>query len=151
MAKIILKGIDYSAPVSTSGNDYSVCTTAADVSEKVVECKSFILIPGAKITVKFTVTNTTDNPTLNVNNTGAKPIYYKGSAIIPKYLAADCTYSFRYNGTQYDLVGDLDTNTDILNDIDAITCGRAITEVQIVDALPADAASHPTTFYWVRG
>lgn len=37
---------------------------------------------------------------------------------------------------------------DLLN---AITAGGAITEVQIVDALPADAASHPTTFYWVRG
>lgn len=26
-----------------------------------------------------------------------------------------------------------------------------ITEVKFVDALPSDAASHPTTFYWVKG
>lgn len=33
----------------------------------------------------------------------------------------------------------------------AITACGAITEVQIVNALPSDAASHPTTFYWVKG
>ncbi len=32
-----------------------------------------------------------------------------------------------------------------------LTANGAITEVKIVDALPADAASHPTTFYWVKG
>lgn len=33
----------------------------------------------------------------------------------------------------------------------ALTANGAITEVKIVDALPADAASHPTTFYWIKG
>ncbi len=33
----------------------------------------------------------------------------------------------------------------------ALTANGAITEVKIVDALPVDAASHPTTFYWVKG
>lgn len=33
----------------------------------------------------------------------------------------------------------------------AISAYGAITEVQIVNALPSDAASHPTTFYWVKG
>lgn len=33
----------------------------------------------------------------------------------------------------------------------ALTANGAITEVKIVDALPADAASHPATFYWVKG
>lgn len=33
----------------------------------------------------------------------------------------------------------------------AISAHGAITEVQIVNALPSDAASHPTTFYWVKG
>ena len=105
MAKIILKGVDYSAPVAANGNDYSVCTTIADVSEKTVDCNGFMLIPGTKITVKFTTANTADNPTLNVNNTGAKPIYYKGAAISPEMLIENCTYPFRYNGNQYDVIG----------------------------------------------
>lgn len=45
------------------------------------------------------------------------------------------------------LKAETDTTADLLN---AITAGGAITKVQIVDDLPTDAASHPTTFYWVR-
>ena len=57
-------------------------------------CKScklsgFTLATGAKICVKFTVTNTASSPTLNVNSTGAKAIYYRGAAITAGYLAAN--------------------------------------------------------------
>lgn len=90
---------------------YGICSTAAATADKVVACTGFALVNGAKIDVKFTVTNTASNPTLNVNGTGANPVYYRGSAISAGYLAANRTYSFRYNGTQYELVGDLDTNT----------------------------------------
>lgn len=91
--------------------NYGTCSTAAATAAKVVSCSNFALITGAEITVKFTTTNTAANPTLNVNSTGAKAIYYRGSAISAGYLAANRTYTFRYNGNQYDLVGDLDTNT----------------------------------------
>ena len=60
--------------------------------------------------MKFTVTNTAANPTLNVNNTGAKPIVYRGSAISAGYLAANRVYEFVYDGTNWNLMGDLDTN-----------------------------------------
>ena len=92
--------------------NYGTCSTAADTAAKTVECTGFTLITGAEITVKFTITNTAASPTLNVNSTGAKAIYYRGSAISAGYLAANRTYTFRYNGTQWDLVGDLDTNTN---------------------------------------
>lgn len=91
--------------------NYGTCSTAAATAAKVVACTGFALVTGAEITVKFAVTNTAASPTLNVNSTGAKAIYYRGSAISAGYLAANRTYTFRYNGTQYDLVGDLDTNT----------------------------------------
>lgn len=91
--------------------NYSTCSTGAATVEKTVSCANFSLITGAEITVKFTVTNTAASPTLNVNSTGAKPIYYRGSAISADYLAANRSYTFRYNGTQYELVGDLNTNT----------------------------------------
>lgn len=32
-----------------------------------------------------------------------------------------------------------------------LTDGGTMTEVKFVDSLPSDAASHPTTFYWVKG
>lgn len=91
--------------------NYGSCSTAAGTAAKTVSCSGFSLVTGAEITVKFTVTNTAANPTLNVNSTGAKAIYYNGAAISARYLKANKTYSFRYNGTQYDLVGDIDTNT----------------------------------------
>ena len=94
---------------------YATCGTAAAEAAKVAATtpgSNFSLETGARITVKFTVTNTAVNPTLNVNSTGAKAIYYRGSAISAGYLAANRTYEFVYNGTQYDFIGDIDTNTD---------------------------------------
>ena len=88
-------------------NHYGECATAAASAEKTVACAGFTLVTGAKIAVKFKTTNTSNNPSLNVNSTGAKPIYYRGSAIPAEYLAANRTYAFIYNGVQYELVGDV--------------------------------------------
>ncbi|MBD5555221.1 MAG: hypothetical protein HDQ95_07780 [Roseburia sp.] len=85
---------------------YGTCSTAAATAAKTVACTGFTLVTGSVIRVKFTVTNTASNPTLNVNGTGAKSVYYRGSAIAAGYLAANRTYEFVYNGTQYELVGD---------------------------------------------
>ena len=90
---------------------YGTCSTAAATAAKTVACTSFTLVTGSRIIVKFTVTNTVDNPTLNVNSTGAKAIQYRGAAIAKGYLAANRTYEFVYDGTNYQLVGDIDTNT----------------------------------------
>lgn len=103
-------GINYSGDGDVI--HYGTCSTAAATAAKTVNCTNFKLVTGSRITVKFTVTNTANNPTLNVNSTGAKAIYYRGSAIGAGYLAANRTYTFIYNGTQYDLVGDLDTNSN---------------------------------------
>ena len=91
---------------------YGTCSTAAATAAKVIACTGFTLVTGATIHVKFAVTNTAANPTLNVNSTGAKAIYYRGAAITADYLAADRTYEFVYNGTQYELVGDINTDTN---------------------------------------
>ncbi|WP_294622861.1 hypothetical protein, partial [uncultured Bilophila sp.] len=79
--------------------------------EKAVPLTGFTLATGAVVRVKFTVTNTAASPTLNVASTGAKPLYYRGAAVAAGTLAANRTYEFVYNGTQYELVGDVDTNT----------------------------------------
>lgn len=91
---------------------FGTCSTAAGTAAKVVSLTSFTLVTGSRITIKFTVTNTAASPTLNVNGTGAKPIVYRGSAIAAGYLAANRVYEFVYDGTNYALVGDIDTNTN---------------------------------------
>ena len=59
---------------------YGTCDTAAATAAKVVTCANFDkLITGVTIHVKFTYSNTANNPTLNINNTGAIPIYNFGS------------------------------------------------------------------------
>ena len=90
---------------------YGTCSTAAGTAAKVVSLSGFKLQTGAEVTVRFTVTNTASSPTLNVNNTGAKPIQYRNAAIAAGYLAANRTYRFVYDGSSYELVGDVDTNT----------------------------------------
>lgn len=91
---------------------YGECSTAAATAAKVVTCAAFTLAAGSRVIVKFTVTNTAASPTLNVNSTGAKAIQYRGAAITAGYLAANRTYEFVYDGTNWQLVGDIDTNTD---------------------------------------
>ena len=90
---------------------YGTCSTEAATAAKLVACTGFALATGSRITVRFTVTNTAANPTLNVNGTGEKAIRYRNAAVSASYLAANRTYDFVYDGTYYQLVGDVDTNT----------------------------------------
>lgn len=107
--------------------NYGVCSTAAATAAKVVACAGFALKTGAHILVKFTVTNTVTPTaaaplTLNVNNTGAKRIFYHGSAAFAaSYVSANRVIEFVYDGTQYAVVGDWDTNTRYSNMTGATT------------------------------
>lgn len=51
--------------------------------------------------------NTAENPTLSVNGTTEKPMYYRGLPIKPYYLETSGTYTFVYNGSHWDLIGDI--------------------------------------------
>lgn len=104
-----IDGVDFNGASAIA--HYGTCGTAAATAAKVVACTGFKLVTGARIIVKFTVTNTAASPTLNVNSSGAKAIKYRGSAISAGYLAANRTHEFVYDGTAYQLIGDLDTNT----------------------------------------
>lgn len=91
-------------------NHYGTCSTAAATAAKTVALTGFTLVAGARVQVKFTVTNTASSPTLNVNSTGAKAIMYRGSAITAGYLAANRVYEFVYDGTNWELIGDINTD-----------------------------------------
>lgn len=89
---------------------YGTCSTDAAITAKIVSLTGFNLVTGARIAVKFDKTNTASNPTLNVNNKGAKAIMYRGSAISASTLEANRVYEFVYDGTDWELIGDIDTN-----------------------------------------
>ncbi|MFR3459020.1 MAG: hypothetical protein ACLTTU_12335 [Bilophila wadsworthia] len=82
------------------------CATAA----KPLRCLEFALATGARV-LEVHRNQQRRHPTLDVNGTGAKPIQYRGAAIAAGTLAANRTYEFVYTGAQYELVGDVDTNT----------------------------------------
>ena len=87
---------------------YATCSTAADDAAKVATVQNsgaFALETGAKVVVKFTNANSAASATLNVNNTGAKVIYFKGAALAAaQYWSANGVVEFVYNGTQWDML-----------------------------------------------
>lgn len=105
--------MSFGIPKGTDGNAiyYGICSTAAATIAKTVAIKGFTLQSGAAIAVKFTYSNTATNPTLNVNSTGASPIYscYTNSAITSGNIAAGMTAFFIYNGTQWVLINPIQT------------------------------------------
>lgn len=97
---------------------YGTCSTAAGSNPKTVDCTGFTLDTGAIIYVRFTATNSVAvaSVQLNVNNTGAKNIKYRNSNLSSAgILAANRIYCFVYDGTNYQIVGDLDSNSTYTN------------------------------------
>lgn len=60
---------------------YGTCATAAATAAKVVTLDNFSLETGASVRIKFTYANTVSSPTLNINNTGAKSIFWHGATL----------------------------------------------------------------------
>lgn len=89
--------------------NYASCTTPAATATKAVNVPNFKLITGATISVKFENAVSANNPTLNVTGSGNKPIFYHGNAIAANSLLAKTVYTFVYDGTNWNVVGDLTT------------------------------------------
>ncbi len=93
---------------------YGSCSTAADVGEKQVVCPDFgSLKKGALVAVQFSDTNTVGTATLNVNNTGARPIcgqhgYYLGANM----WIANQIVLFAYNGNWWMALNLVPATTD---------------------------------------
>lgn len=73
------------ADIDAKPNSYwGTCSTAAATAAKVVTVSSsqnFKLVPGAMVTFKAPNTNTAQNPTINVNSTGAKPVFFNSGVV----------------------------------------------------------------------
>ncbi|MCC8168828.1 MAG: hypothetical protein LIO59_00295 [Oscillospiraceae bacterium] len=79
---------------------YSTCSTAASTAAKTAGYDGFMLVNGARAAIKFTYANTASDPTLNINGTGAKPIYLGGMAASSgNTWNAGETVDFVYDGT----------------------------------------------------
>lgn len=108
-----------------SGKIYvGTCSTDAATVEKTITVESFPIVDsnpliGTLIGVKFSATNTASTPTLNVNNLGAKNIWYSNAIYTAKSNIAG--YANRYTYFMWDgtywvwISGGIDNNTTYTN------------------------------------
>ncbi|MBP5596972.1 MAG: hypothetical protein J6Y02_16430 [Pseudobutyrivibrio sp.] len=101
-----------SSPKFTDTNNrksfFGTCDTASATAEKVVtliDSTGWELRAGTIVGVKFTKSNSANNPTLNINNSGAKSIWYRNAVVSgnQQYLAGtsnDIIY-YIYDGTYW--------------------------------------------------
>lgn len=120
---------------------FAVCSTAAATAAKTATISGFKLFTGAVAYIKFSVKNTAANPTLNISGTGAKAIQYQGAAISSSYLNANRTYAFIYDGSVYQVIGDINTDTkySVFTGATASAAGKA-------GLVPAPAAGYNNRF-----
>lgn len=96
------KALSHSA---VAGKTYEgICTTSTPVAEKTLTVdKSFTLVNGTTVIIGFKYGNSAVNPTLNVNNTGAKPIMTNGMPYV--YCANETRTLLLYDGTNWQNCG----------------------------------------------
>jgi hypothetical protein len=82
---------------------YYECATAAATAAKTVTASWFTLRVGGSMKIKMTYANTAaSGVTLNINSTGAKPLYYDGSAVSASNTwKAGETVEVYYDGTNF--------------------------------------------------
>ena len=110
-----IDGVDFDG--SENIIHYGQCNTQSDDPVKLVSCKNFVLQAGSIITVTFNNNNIANGLALDVNNTGAKAIKYRNANIDPTVLDAGRTYTFVYDGTNYQFIGDINTNVNLVTGV----------------------------------
>lgn len=88
---------------------YATCSTAAGTTAKVATISPTVgnapsLVTGFRVMVKFTYANTVNQPTLNVNSTGAYYIRSHNNYIGSGYIKAGCVYEFVFDGSYWQMV-----------------------------------------------
>lgn len=86
------------------GFGYGICDTAAATAAKTATLAGYALIQHGIVAVKFT-NSVPANATLNIDSKGAKPIFYRGSAIVAGVINAGDVATFIYDGTDYIYLG----------------------------------------------
>ena len=103
-----VNGLEHDFPIESV--DYGTCSTSIMTSQKDVVCEGFSLYAGALIVVKFSTRNDTSPITMNVNNTGAKTVYFPDSdggmsTESENYIQSGGCYLFAYDGTYWRFCG----------------------------------------------
>lgn len=139
--------------------DYGSCTTAGSTAAKVITVfnTDFKLKTGVVIGVDFSNVNTAQNPTFNVNNTGAKGVMFKKNVITDSNISyagnTANTMLYMYNGVNWVYVGNIDpvydtalsTTSENAVQNKKVTSGisHALSKLAETDLAYSDKASRP--------
>lgn len=85
--------------------NFCECLTEPSNSEKSANLSNFTLTQFSRVLVRFNADNTAENVTLNISNTGPKPILQGGSPPKPEAIKAGHAYEFLFDGTYWVIVG----------------------------------------------
>ncbi len=85
------------------GSGYGLCSTEASTAAKVATLSGFVLNTNGFVSIKFTY-DVPANATLNINSTGAKPIYSGEFKLRANVIRANDIVQFRYDGTNYHVI-----------------------------------------------
>lgn len=103
---------------------YGTCSTGVIINTKTVSLDGFVLYKGAKISVLFSKGNNAANPSLDVNNTGAKYIRIRGAAPTSKdYWKDNAVVDFIYDGTYWEMCN-VESQQEIFNRLTASDNGN---------------------------
>lgn len=107
-----INGINFNA--TSDITNYCRCTTASSTAAKTATLSTFKLQAGSILYISFDSTNTASNVTLNVNGTGARPVYARGYQVGSANLGADTirtgyVYLLVYDGTNYVIATGIDS------------------------------------------
>ena len=83
---------------------YGICTTGTYDAAKTVNIPHFMLLDNGTINVLFTTPINTENSTLNVSLTGAKPIRILGQNLPAGVIKAETYATLAYDGTAWNIV-----------------------------------------------
>ena len=93
---------------------HCVCHSSSSTTDKIASAQEFYLYPGAIAHVYFESENTKQGATLNINNSGVKPIYVNGQAITSVFCPWNDgeTVTFSYDGTHWNVIGQMNLTAD---------------------------------------
>ena len=83
---------------------YGICSTGTYDAAKMVNIPHFMLLENGTINVLFTTPINTENSTLNVSLTGAKPIRILGQALPAGVIKAETYATLAYDGEAWNIV-----------------------------------------------
>lgn len=78
-SKILKEQTEKSISNLKANKDYYTCSVGASDPNKVVSSENYVLESGNRILIKMTNANSANSVTLNINNTGAKNLFYNGT------------------------------------------------------------------------